>query len=41
MKIQKRDGRLEQLSFDKIIYRLRKLCNDRNLGPLTTIDPAG
>lgn len=39
MKIQKRDGRLEQLSFDKIIYRLKKLCNDKNLGPLKTIDP--
>lgn len=39
MKIAKRDGRLEQLSFDKIIYRLRKLCNDRSLGVLTTIDP--
>ena len=39
MKIAKRDGRLEQLSFDKIIYRLRKLCNDRSLGLLTTIDP--
>ena len=39
MKIQKRDGRLEQLSFDKIIYRLRKLCNDKNLGKLSTIDP--
>lgn len=39
MKIQKRDGRLEQLSFDKIIYRLRKLCNDQSLGVLKTIDP--
>ena len=39
MKIQKRDGRLEQLSFDKIIYRLSKLCNDRSLGVLKTIDP--
>ena len=39
MKIQKRDGHLEQLSFDKIIYRLRKLCNDKSLGILTTIDP--
>lgn len=39
MKIQKRDGRLEQLSFDKIIYRLSKLCNDRSLGALKTIDP--
>jgi ribonucleoside-diphosphate reductase alpha chain len=39
MKIKKRDGRLEQLSFDKVIYRLRKLCNDKNLGLLTNIDP--
>ena len=39
MKIKKRDGRLEQLSFDKVIYRLRKLCNDRSLGLLETIDP--
>jgi ribonucleoside-diphosphate reductase alpha chain len=39
MKIKKRDGRLEQLSFDKVIYRLRKLCSDRSLGLLTTIDP--
>jgi ribonucleoside-diphosphate reductase alpha chain len=39
MKIKKRDGRLEQLSFDKIIYRLRKLCNDKNLGQLNNIDP--
>lgn len=39
MKIKKRDGRLEQLSFDKVIYRLKKLCNDRSLGLLTSIDP--
>ena len=39
MKITKRDGRLEQLSFDKIIYRLRKLCNDKSLGVLGSIDP--
>lgn len=39
MKIRKRNGRLEQLSFDKIIYRLKKLCNDKVLGPLKTIDP--
>lgn len=38
MKIQKRDGRLEQLSIDKIIYRLKKLKNDTTLGKLTTID---
>lgn len=38
MKIKKRDGRLEQLSIDKIIYRLKKLKNDVSLGKLTTID---
>ena len=39
MKIIKRDGHSEQLSFDKIIYRLRKLCNDKSLGLLSKIDP--
>jgi ribonucleoside-diphosphate reductase alpha chain len=39
MKIKKRDGRLEQLSFDKIIYRLKKICNDKVLRPLKSIDP--
>jgi len=39
MKIKKRNGHFEQLSFDKIIYRLRKLCNDKNLGILENIDP--
>jgi ribonucleoside-diphosphate reductase alpha chain len=38
MKIKKRDNRLEQLSIDKIIYRLKKLKNDVSLGKLTTID---
>lgn len=39
MKITKRDGSLQQLSFDKIIYRLRKLANDKSLGILNSIDP--
>jgi ribonucleoside-diphosphate reductase alpha chain len=39
MKIKKRNGNLEQLSFDKIIYRLKKLCNDKTLGVLKKIDP--
>ena len=39
MQIKKRDGRLEKLSFDKVIYRLSKLCNDLSLGLLKTIDP--
>ena len=38
MKIKKRDGRLENLSFDKIVYRLKKLQNDKSLGHLKTID---
>ena len=38
MKIKKRDGRLENLSFDKIVYRLKKLQNDKSLGQLKTID---
>ena len=39
MKIKKRDGRFEQLSFDKILYRLKKIKNDASLnGKLTTID---
>lgn len=39
MKITKRDGSVEKLSFDKILYRLRKLCTDKALGQLRTIDP--
>jgi ribonucleotide reductase alpha subunit len=39
MKIKKRDGTLQQLSFNKIIYRLKKLCNDKSLGKLHKIDP--
>ena len=38
MKIKKRDGRLEELRFDKIKYRLRKIKNDPLLGPLKSID---
>jgi ribonucleoside-diphosphate reductase alpha chain len=38
MKIKKRDGRLENLSFDKIVYRLKKLANDKVLGQLKVID---
>jgi ribonucleoside-diphosphate reductase alpha chain len=39
MRILKRDNNYEQLSFDKVIYRLRKLCHDESLGLLSTIDP--
>lgn len=38
MKIQKRDNRLENLSFDKIVYRLKKLAGDKVLGALKSID---
>lgn len=38
MKITKRNGTLEQLSFDKIIYRLKKIKNDVSLGKLSSID---
>lgn len=39
MKILKRDGSLESLSFDKILFRLKKICDDKELGELKTIDP--
>jgi ribonucleoside-diphosphate reductase alpha chain len=39
MKIQKRNGDFEKLSFDKITARLRKLANDKSLGKLSNIDP--
>ena len=38
MKITKRDGKTEELSLNKIVYRLKKLANDRSLGKLSTID---
>lgn len=38
MHIKKRDGSYEKLSFDKVIYRLRKLCKDKELGVLKGID---
>ena len=38
MKIIKRNGEKENLSFDKIVYRLKKLVSDKNLGKLLTID---
>ena len=38
MKIKKRNETLENLSFDKIVYRLKKLANDKTLGSLKTID---
>ena len=39
MRILKRDGSYEGLSFDKILYRVKNLCNDESLGILSTIDP--
>ena len=38
MKIKKRNGKLEDLSLNKIVYRLKKLSNDKSLGILKTID---
>jgi len=38
MKITKRDGKLENLSLDKVCYRLKKLATDKSLGKLSTID---
>jgi ribonucleoside-diphosphate reductase alpha chain len=39
MKIKKRNGKLQNLSFNKIIYRLKKLCNDKQFGyKLSKID---
>lgn len=38
MKILKRNGKYENVSFDKIIYRLKKIQNDKLLGALKTID---
>jgi ribonucleoside-diphosphate reductase alpha subunit len=39
MKIKKRNGSLEDLSLNKIVYRIRNICNDSNLGELKGIDP--
>jgi ribonucleoside-diphosphate reductase alpha chain len=38
MRITKRDGKLENLSLDKVCYRLKKLATDKSLGKLSTID---
>ena len=38
MKITKREGKLEELSLNKIVYRLKKLATDKSLGKLSTID---
>jgi ribonucleoside-diphosphate reductase alpha chain len=38
MKIIKRNGKEESLSFDKILIRLRKLCRDNGLEQINSID---
>ena len=38
MKITKREGKLEELSLNNIVYRLKKLATDKSLGKLSTID---
>jgi ribonucleoside-diphosphate reductase alpha chain len=38
MRIVKRNGSLENVSFDKVIYRLKKLSQDPMLEPLNAID---
>ena len=39
MKILKRNGDFQNLSLNKIVYRIRKVCNDKKLGKLKNIDP--
>ena len=39
MRVEKRDGSIEEVSFDKITKRIVSLCNDVNLKSLTKIDP--
>lgn len=38
MKIIKRNGKEENLSFDKILRRIKKLCNDDSLGVIDNVD---
>lgn len=39
MKIVKRNGRKVNVSFDKVLYRIRKVASDKNLGVLKNIEP--
>ena len=39
MKVEKRNGTQEILSLNKILYRIRKICNDKQFGKLKSIDP--
>lgn len=39
MKIKKRNGQFQNLSLNKIVYRIRKICTDKKLGKIKNIDP--
>ena len=39
MRVEKRNGNLEDVSFDKIQYRLRSLCNNECFDKELKIDP--
>ena len=39
MQVKKRQGNLEPVSFDKILNRIKKLCEGTNTEKLLTIDP--
>lgn len=38
MRIQKRNGKFEALSFDKVLRRIKNLSNDKNLGIIEDVD---
>lgn len=38
MQVIKRDGRYEDVSFDKVAIRIKNLCFDKNMTPLNNID---
>jgi ribonucleoside-diphosphate reductase alpha chain len=39
MKVEKRNGKKVAVSYDKVLYRIRKLANDKSLGILKNIEP--
>ena len=39
MRVQKRSGEYEEVSFDKILHRLKILCNSDNFTNKLSIDP--
>ena len=39
MKIIKRNGQSQDISFDKILHRIKNLSNDKNLGILKNVEP--